>query len=184
MLRRLFILITCLLTCSVTVQAATPEQFVKVASEGKQICKLYRTTCTVRPVAHEKLWAITKPFGEIEISTGMIEKLNEAQLRGVIYHEVGHRVLQHVEKTAEYIYISKYNKTFNQEVLNDFRRKNELQADKFAIYFSLFTLRNIDLKGALLIITPKQDMYITGNTHPSTADRIKNIRRLYYGQIK
>lgn len=184
MLKRLLtISLTVLLTVS-QVEAATMQEAQKVFKEGQHICSIYRQQCIIKPVRDKKLLAQTKPYGYIDVSTYLIDKLTIEQLRGVVYHEVGHRVMQHVEKTAEYLYTSKYNGTFDKEYFSEFRKKNELQADKFAVYIGMFTFKSIDLVGALIAITPREDFYIEGETHPSTADRIENIRRLYYGQIK
>lgn len=170
-------IVTCILTCTL-VQAATPEEYTQVFNEATTACKIYKHPCTITPIEDNKLWAQTRSGGRIEVSTKLLITMNESQVRGVIYHEVGHVVLEHIEKTAEYLYMSKLNKDYNENFFNSFRRQNELQADRFATYLGLFTFKETDLIGALIILTPTDQFYKTHISHPSTADRIQQIEQI------
>ena len=64
------------------------------------------------------------------------------------------------------------------------RRRYEYQADRFATFTGIFTHKEVDMEGALLILTPPEKINTTEPTHPSTADRIKAIQdiRKKYGE--
>ena len=157
---------------------ATVEEQVKVFNETQQLCKIYRTKCTVDIVKHKELSAQTGPYGRILVSSGMIKRFNENQLRATLYHEVGHVVFRHVETTAEYLYMCNIQRACNKEYFDNMRRQNELQADRFASYVLKFTGKKNELPEALLILTPPDKLNETYPSHPSTAERIERIRRI------
>lgn len=170
-------MVTCILTCTLA-QAATVKEYTQVFKEATAVCKVYKHPCTIEAIKDDKMWAITMAQGKIQVSTKLLETMNQAQVRGVVYHETGHAVFQHVEKSAEYMYESMLNGTFDKDYYNEFRRQNELQADRFATYLGLFTLKDTDLIGALIILTPPDDFYKTHPSHPSTNDRIEQIEQI------
>lgn len=163
---------------------ATVKERDKVFKEATNLCKIYLKQCSIHYVNYDGMAAQTKYNGNIYISSGFVDKLTEAQLRSVLYHEVGHVVLEHIEKSAQYQYTCNYYNTCNQEAVSNIHRKYEYEADRFAVLVTKFTGKPEGLEGALKIITPPSDMNTTQTTHPSTSDRIREIRRLYYGQIK
>ena len=178
MLKRIITcIVTCILTCTLA-QAATPVEYEQVFNEATMACKVYRKICTITVVPNNNMFAQTKNDGYIEVSSGLLNRMTQPQVRGVIYHEVGHVVLEHVEKNAEYIYMARYNNNFNKDFYFSMRREHEYQADRFAIYLGLFTFKNADLIGALKVITPVEDYYKEHLSHPSTADRIKAMERI------
>lgn len=170
-------IVTCILTCTLA-QAATQQEYEQVFNEARAACKVYRTPCSITIVPHRGMFAQTKNDGQIEVSSGLLSYLTQAQVRGVIYHEVGHVVHRDVEKNAEYLYMTRLNNNFNKEFYFSMRRQAELQADRFAIYLGLFTFKDADLIGALIVITPPDEFYKTHLSHPSTADRIKAMERI------
>lgn len=180
MIKKLFItlicILTCIVTCTLTVQACSLGEYNKLAEETSGVCQVFKTTCTIKLVEHPKMWAQTKAYGAIEISTELVDKMNEAQVRGVLYHEAGHAVLQHVEKSAEYLYTTKRMGTYNETLYHNMRRQYELQADRFAVFTGILINKDTDLAGALRILTPLDQYYTTHSSHPSTADRINQIQ--------
>ena len=158
--------------------AVTDKQRDKVFKEVTTLCNIYRKSCTIEIVDNKYLIARTQAFGKIIVSTGMIKAMNEDQFRSVLFHEVGHRVLEHVEKTSQYLYFCQHNKNCDSNYITEMRRRNEYEADKFSVLVLKFTRHKEALSDALLIITPAEDVYKTFPTHPSTADRIRQIDRI------
>jgi len=156
----------------------TIEEKDRVFTEARYLCKVYRTTCNPEVIQDDRLIGETGAYGRIFISTGMIKRFNVHQLRATVYHEVGHVVFRHVEKTSEYLYICGQQRSCNPEYFDEMRRKNEYQADRFASYVLKFTNRRNELPEALLILTPPADTNKTFHSHPSTTDRIKQIRNI------
>lgn len=181
MIKKLLIALTCIATCAVMVQAATPEEYNKVFNEAIGLCSVYKKKCTIEVIEHPKMWAQTGADAKIQVSTELLRRMNEAQVRGAIFHEVGHAVMEHVEATSEHIAIKKLNGTFDQEKLYEYMRANEYRADRFAVFTGFFTFKDVDLKGALTILTPPEEYYTQHKTHPSTADRIKAIDNIFRG---
>lgn len=163
---------------------ATKKEQDKVIKEAVTLCKIYLKQCTVHIVKYEGLGAQTRYGGDIYITNSLVEKLTEPQMRSVLFHEVGHVVLEHIEKTAQYQQSCEYYKTCNSEALSTVHRNYEYEADRFAVLVTKFTGKPEGLEGALVIITPKDMFNTTHATHPSTADRIQRIRKLYYGKVK
>lgn len=158
--------------------AATKEERELVYKETSTICSIYLTKCTVKEVEDQSMWAVTTPYGKIRVSSGLAETLTEAQLRGVLYHEAGHVVFRHVEKTTKYLEECMPEARCNKNYLEAFKKQNEIQADRFSVLAMVLTGKPEGLSEALKIITPPKDFYKTHPTHPSTAERIYRIRRL------
>ena len=185
MIKKIITLLISLLVFTVSVQAATMDEFREVAREATRVCATYKNPCIVMAIPHDKMWANTRFGGDIRVSTELIYTMNKAQLRGVIYHEVGHHVLNHIEKLVEFMMEHPTDGVYNREVYNAFRRKHELEADRFAIHLSLFLFNDADLEGALKILTPPEDYYKTHPSHPSTYERVRQmelIRRNHRGK--
>lgn len=173
----LFIIIIILMACLVA-RGATDKERDKVFKEIELLCKIYNKTCTLQIIDDNHLIARTHAFGNIEVSTSIIRALDKDQLRSVLLHEVGHRVLEHVEKTSQYLYFCQRSNNCDNNYIAEMRRRNEYEADKFATLVVKFTKHKEALSEALLIITPVDDVYKTFPTHPSTADRIYQIDRI------
>ena len=181
MIKKLFITLACMLTYALTVQAATIDEFYQVAKEGTTVCKVYHNPCTIARIEHNQMWANTRSGGDIRVSSKLIDTLNIAELRGVIYHEVGHHVLKHIEKLSDYVVLIPPSKERDISV-SEFRKQHELEADRFAIYLGIFINKPTDLIGALITLTPPEEFYKTQATHPSTAIRIRQLEMISRGR--
>ena len=110
MIKKTLIALTCIVTCAVMVQAATPEEYNKVFNEAIGLCSVYKKKCTIEVIEHPKMWAQTGADARIQVSTELLRRMNEAQVRGAIFHEVGHAVMEHVETTSEHmVHLTKRN---------------------------------------------------------------------------
>lgn len=179
MIKRLILLLTCIVTCSVTCTLAVNSlQVEKLFNEGKTLCDLYQKQCNFTIVNYEGMVAQTRYQGEISLSTGIIKAMTEEQLRGVLFHEVGHVVLRHIEIKGDHYYTCMKNHDCNQEYINNMRREHEYQADRFSTYVCKYGNKRCDLIGALMVLTPPKDMDKTHDSHPSTRDRINAIWRI------
>lgn len=161
---------------SINIEEARP-----IFKEITLLCGMFGTHCTVTDVVDNHMFAQTQFNGRIIISSGLLAKLNTNQTRAVLYHEAGHAVLKHVERTYGYHQDCIPDKC-NQEFINEMRRQHELHADRFATLVLRYTHQHEGLSEALIIITPIDQMGVTHPSHPSTLDRIKEIRRVYYGR--
>lgn len=171
-----------LLTIGLPTLAVTSIERDDLFREVKMLCGIYGRTCKVTEIQENNLFAETHYGGDIVISTGMLNRMNKSQVRGVLYHEVGHVVLKHVEDMFNYLQECQRYNTCSTSYISAVRRSKEFQADRFATYVLKTTNQPEGLSEALLIITPEKDLYTTHPTHPSTADRINQIRRIYYGE--
>ena len=174
-----------LICIALSVDACTQQEQDKVFGETARVCKVFNKTCTVHVVKYEGYGAQTRYGGDIYITNSLANRLNEKQLRSVMYHEVGHVVLEHIEKTAQELYNCKQSNSCNPEQVSAIHRKYEYQADRFSVLTTLFTGKGEGLSEALTIITPPDQFYKTQATHPSTADRIEAINKLtggFYGR--
>lgn len=161
---------------SITIDEAKP-----IFDEITVLCRIFGTHCTVEDVVSNNTFAQTQFNGRIIISSGLLEKLNENQTKSVLYHEAGHAILKHVERTYKY-FKECMPDSCNDMLFTSMRRQFELQADRFAAYVLKFTNQHEGLSEALLIITPTDQINVTHPSHPSTIERIECIRRVYYGR--
>lgn len=143
--------------------------------ETEIVCAIFNKPCTVKEVEATHLGARTSAYGNITVTSKLLEVMNEREIRGVLYHEAGHRILEHVEKTSEHLMICKHNNSCNMKYISAMKREYEFQADRFATYLVKTLGIPEGLADALRIITPQEDFNKTHSTHPSTADRIKQI---------
>lgn len=173
LLTLLVLMVTALSVTAITIQEAQP-----IKQEGEFICKLYNTKCDIIFVDNEYPYARTRLYGIINVSNSLVEMMNKDELRSVIYHEVGHRVLKHVEQIATLI----DNPAISKREISEFRYKKELEADRFATLLVKYTKRKEGLSSALLKITPPEFIDKDSPTHPSTRLRIIKIRNIYYGK--
>lgn len=161
---------------SINIDEARP-----IFGEITLLCSMFGTHCTVTDVVDNHMFAQTQFNGRIIISSGLLAKLNTNQTRAVLYHEAGHAVLKHVERTYRYHQDCMPDKC-NQEFIDGVRRQHEIHADRFATLVLKHTHQHEGLSEALLIITPTDQINVTHPSHPSTIERIERIRRVYYGQ--
>ena len=149
----------------------------KLFNEATSLCGIYSKVCRVMQANDDKyMWGQTNPRDEIRLSSALIRRMNEAQVRGVLFHEVGHVVFNHAGRTIDYVALC--GRQCDPIVISEMRKRYELEADRFATYVGIYTHKEVDLIGALLILTPPEHINSNNPTHPSTADRIKEIRRI------
>ena len=172
------LILLALLLIALPSYAANSLQVEKLFNEGKALCSLYQKQCNFTVVNYEGMVAQTRYRGEISLSTGIIKAMNEEQLRGVLFHEVGHVVFRHIEIKGDHYYTCIKNHDCNQEYINNMKREHEYQADRFSNYVCKYSNMRCDLIGALLTLTPPKDLNKTHDSHPSTIDRINAIYRI------
>lgn len=177
MIKRLLVLLG-VLSIGLSCQASTLIERTKVFNETMDVCRAYHTKCTIGVIQNDRLLANTYEGGRILVSTGMLETMDEKQLRSVIFHEVGHVVMHHVENTKGYIQACKYSNSCNQEFIYQMMRSYELKADRFSVLLTKKLGKPEGLSEALIIITPPKYLFTTSNTHPSTAARVRIIKRI------
>lgn len=177
---KIVLIILILILIAPVVFSATQWEAVDIYREATTLCIIYKTKCSITTVPSKYATAITKENGRIEISDKMIALMTKDELRGVLFHEVGHVVFKHVEKNIKY-YRHCGNKC-NDIYMENVRKQRELQADRFATYVMKLTGKKEGLSGALLKVTPPKMINKEWSSHPSTADRIKQIRRIYYNE--
>lgn len=149
----------------------------KLFTETTALCSIYSKMCTVTEFKDDEyMWGQTGTNDKIRVSSALVKRMNEAQLRGVLYHEAGHVIFNHVGRTIDYLMMC--GKDCNPQAISSMRRRYETEADRFATFVGMYAHKEVDLVGALLILTPREEIYTTQPTHPSTADRIKEIRRI------
>lgn len=180
--RLLIVFILILLLIGLPTLAITDKEKQGLFIEAKVLCSMFAKQCKVVEETNKSMYAQTGIDNVISISSALLDRMNQKQVRSVLYHEVGHVVYGHVEKNFEYIMECSAEGTCNNPIYHEMRRNAELQADRFAIYVLKYTRQEEGLIEALLILTPKDMINTTHSTHPSTADRIKQIERLYYGK--
>ena len=175
-LKLILLVIIILLLAVPLADACTPLERDLVFKEGELLCKVYNKECTFTELQDKHLLVYTTSMDMIFITSRIRELYTKEQLRGAIYHEVGHVVMEHLMKINAVE--MQCSNGCNREVINNMNRRFEFQADRFAVLVSKFLRIKIDLKGGLIIITPPGKYNITHPTHPSTADRIKRIEEL------
>lgn len=149
----------------------------KIFKETTMLCSIYSKMCTITEIKDNKyMYAQTGTRDNIQVSSALVNRMNEAQLRGVMFHEAGHVIFNHVGRTIDYLALC--GKQCDIEKISLMRKRYEYQSDRFATYVGIYTNKEVDLIGALLILTDPKDMYENNPTHPCTADRIKEIRRI------
>ena len=180
MIKRAIIIITFIfilfLLGGISAVAITNDEAKSLYKETKMLCLLYGKQCTVVQVKDGGMFAETNANNTIRISTGLLYRMNIPQVRSVLFHEVGHVVFNHVTRTLDYF--DKCGRDCNLTIISEMRKDYELQADRFSTYVCKYAKLPQDLPGALLILTPKEDINKEQPTHPSTARRIEQVWRV------
>jgi len=153
--------------------------------------------------------AFAAPGGFIFVTRGILRELDdEAQLAGVIGHEIGHVVYRHGAKQFEKVFgyqailligeiltkrdlsaLQQYTDFFVSLMLLGYSRKNEFEADNSGVRYSLAA--GYDPRGMVEFFEKLKAMEKKPPTkfenlfrsHPPTADRIERIQ-LYLGEVK
>lgn len=171
-----FIIIT-LLLCS-PVYGTTIEDAKQIFKEAQSNCLLHKTICTFKVIQFERPIAYTT-YANITVSSKMIELLTEDELRGVVFHEVAHAVLQHSRQGQLYIenYYIKYKQPVPLETAIKFRYLKEIEADSYASVLLYLNNQPNKIGDALNKIVPEEYHKENMPTHPSNYNRIQNINK-------
>lgn len=187
------------------------ETYAYVSNLGKQvagICDRQDITFNFYVIDDPKsVNAFALPGGHIYVYTGLLLTLeNEAELTGVLAHEVGHVVARHSMKKLTQIYgyslISQLvlgkdpdawkkivGNLFSSMGMLAYSRENEYEADSYAIKYS--NILGYDPKAMLDVFEKFKTLQTNEpkaleklmSTHPTPADRIKNGKTLI-GQMQ
>jgi len=172
-------------------------------SERKEIT--YYFTVLDTPMVN----AFAAPGGFIFVTRGILKELDdEAELAGVMGHEIGHVVYRHGAKQFEKVFgyqailligeiltkkdlsqLSQYTDFFVSLMLLGYSRKNEFEADNSGVRYSLAA--GYDPKGMVDFFEklktmekkPPSKFETLFRSHPPTADRIERAQ-LYIEQVE
>lgn len=152
-------------------------------------------------IESDQVNAFAIPGGYLYFYTGILEMMdNEAQLAAVMAHEVSHVVARHSVKTLQAAYggivliqialgersqelIGQVAQTVLGLALTGYGRNNELEADKFGVYYMVQAGYNPE--GAVEMFTKLSELSGEGDrgffenltaSHPETQERISKIR--------
>ena len=172
-------------------------------SERKEIT--YYFTVLDTPMVN----AFAAPGGFIFVTRGILKELDdEAQLAGVMAHEIGHVVYRHGAKQFEKVYgyqtilliaeiltkrnlsqLKQYTNFFVSLMLLGYSRKNEFEADNSGVRYPLAAgydpraMVEFFEKLKAMEKKPPTKFEILFRSHPSTADRIERTQ-LYIEQVE
>lgn len=146
------------------------EDLSTLKIEMESICKSFNNPCTIMFSDSKKVNAYTTRIGNIIITKGITEKLSYNELRSVALHEVGHHVQKHFDAEDKF---ERHKRTKIEQ--QQFRHKQELQADRFALTYHLLSNEQEYLTPALIKIS-KINGDTVSFTHPAPVKRIQNIQ--------
>jgi len=147
--------------------------------------------------------AFTIPGGKIYVHTGLLNFTNNAELSGVLAHEIAHAVERHPTKSLTRIYgISALtNKLFSgnpegiklltmklieTSIFTKYGRNDEFEADELG--FEILRKAKIETNGLHSFLQKLQSLEKKGSSfqflssHPPTPDRIEQLELLEKGQ--
>ena len=91
---------------------------------------------------------------------------------------MGHAVLRHTTREANWLMSVSANKTYTKEAHYNLRRAHEYEADRFASYTLKFTRQPNRLPEALFKIVPPEYWNVEFPTHPSIIDRVHRFKTI------
>ena len=142
--------------------------------EVSNLCREHNTECYVKIDTCDKPNAYTNG-GNIYLCQETVDLLEPDELRGVLYHEVSHIILDHPSKTLEYDKqlecLPKDKKYF---LMARYRNDRELEADALAVELLIENNRPVTLIQSLHKTTRYSKQTFT---HPSLIQREENIRK-------
>ena len=150
----------------------------------------------VRVIDDPNINAANAGGGEFQVTTGLLQKASDEQLRGVLAHEIAHDDLGHVAKaqnlgTSLNIGVILLEQLFPGSsavtpiagalIANSYSRSEELEADRHGVEI----LRRAGYSKEVMIDTLTWLVRSSGgdsgggflSTHPATADRIAALRK-------
>jgi len=151
----------------------------------------------VRVIDDANINAANAGGGEFQVTTGLLQKASDVQLRGVLAHEIAHDDLGHVAKAQnlgaglnlgvillEQLFPGSSTVTpiAGALIANSYSRSEELEADRHGVEI----LRRAGYSNDVMINTLTWLMRTSGDgggggflsTHPATEDRIAALRKL------
>ena len=150
----------------------------------------------IKIIADSSINAGSAGGGEFVITTGLLQKANDEQLRGILAHEIAHDDLGHPVKmqlvgTGVSLGAALLEKVFPGSgavapiagtlIASSYSRPQELEADRHGVTI----LRRAGYSKEVMIRTLTWIMQLQGNsgggflsTHPATDERIRALRRL------
>jgi len=151
---------------------------------------------SVKVVADPSINAGSAGGGQFVVTTGLLQKANDEQLRGILAHEIAHDDLGHPAKmqllgTGLTLGAALMEKLFpgsgtvapiaGTVIASNYSRPQELEADRHAVTI----LRRAGYSKDVMIHALTWIMKVEGNsgggllsTHPATDERIRALRRL------
>lgn len=174
-----------------------------VSQIGNRIAKISdrpNLNYTFKVLADSQINAFACPGGFIYIYSGLLKKMdNEAQLAGVLAHEISHVVARHSVQRLQQVLgmevlasiaLGKESSQTTEKVANlgiglisqGYSRQNEFEADKFGTYYMAQAGYNpLGMSELLTKLSQGENGKPSGfeglfASHPDTQDRIKRIK--------
>jgi len=185
------------------------EEYIDgVGQKLVNVCERKEITYSFTVLNTPMVNAFAAPGGFIFVTRGILKELDdEAQLAGVMAHEIGHVVYRHGAKQFEKVFgyqtilligeiltkrdlssLQQYTNFFVSLMLLGYSRKNELESDNSAIRYSFAagydpraTVEFFE-KLKALEKKPPTKFETLFRSHPATADRIERVD-LYLEQV-
>ena len=160
-------------------KSATIGEQACIIDEVISICNEHNKPCRVDVVRDFRNRAYTR-YNEITYTTNLAESLNKDELRAILYHELGHVLLEHSLRGNAYMeQVYKEGRTLTQTEFKNFRHTFETQADLKAVQLLYLNNKPMVLDKALLRVTEGMNPDEDSVSHPSTNKRIQNMHRYY-----
>jgi len=189
-----------------------PELQKYISEVGQKlvdVCERKEITYSFTVLNTPMVNAFAAPGGFIFVTRGILKELDdEAELAGVMGHEIGHVVWRHGAKQFEKAYsyetilligeiltkrdlsqLKQYTDFFVSLMFLGYSRKNEFEADNSGVRYSLTAGYDpkamVDFFEKLKTMEkkPPTKFETLFRSHPPTADRIERIQ-LYLGEVK
>lgn len=155
----------------------TIDNFNSISNECKSTCFRYLRICNIHMQKSEVKNAFTTK-DDIRVTSGIVTLLSIDELRSVMYHEVAHKLLHHIEMGNEFYNTirKQYNREPTPEEISNFKHQIEFDADHYACIMLAQEGKPIELDSALIKLYEGRDMNREWFSHPSANERIKRIR--------
>lgn len=154
--------------------ASEADDKARTIIDTNNLCMRYNTVCLFKVISSEKLNAYTNGT-TIFIFTRLINHLNADELRSILFHEAAHILLNHRDRI---ISVHTSGEAMSKFEYRLFRQGCETEADMLATHLLLSNGYPSKLDEALIKITPKGKLNYSSITHPSTINRVENIRKI------